>query len=106
MCVGSSPRIKKCVASFLVPLYRQGPGARRAPGSFLIYKEGPRDKVAIFFSPSLQVRSGDNRRSGPAFSMGYTALAAVYSRVRGGFAGTRRVRMRTRYSAGIAQLRR
>lgn len=44
-CVGSSPKTKKCVASFLVPVYRQGPGAERVPGSFLICAEGAHARI-------------------------------------------------------------
>ena len=36
-CVGSSPKTKKCVASFLVPGDRQGPGADPCSGPFLIF---------------------------------------------------------------------
>ena len=35
-CVGSSPKTKKCVASFLVPVYRQGLEPIRAPGFFYL----------------------------------------------------------------------
>ena len=48
-CVGSSLKTKKCVASFLVPGDRQGLEPIRAPGSFLIYAEGAREKVGQFF---------------------------------------------------------
>lgn len=61
-CVGSSPKTKKCVASFLVPVYRLGLDAIRVPSSAFSFAFSLAFTAGIFFSPSLQARA---RRQGP-----------------------------------------
>ena len=56
-CVGSSPKTKKCVASFLVPGDRLGLDAIRVPSSAFSFAFSLAFTAGIFFSPSLQARA-------------------------------------------------
>lgn len=57
---------------------RQGPGAERVPGSFLVYAENAREKVGIFFSPSLQSRAS-TRKSRSGLSSFFSARSSRQS---------------------------
>ena len=45
-CVGSSPKTKKCVASFLVPVYKKGIGI--FPGTFFLYNVKRAERLELF----------------------------------------------------------
>ena len=57
-CVGSSPKTKKCVASFLVPGDRLSLDAIRVPSSAFSFAFSLAFTVGIFFSHSLQAGLG------------------------------------------------
>ena len=55
-CVGSSPTVKKRIASFLVPGYKTGLGAKCALSLFYLCRKCPRKSWHLFLVPLCKMK--------------------------------------------------